>query len=336
MIRWFQPTSRGVRRSPGGGLAARAAAACVAGSAAAGSASAQLIPTDVPAPVKGLEITNNLGKTIPLHIQVTNEQGKIVSLSEYFNRPTMKDGKPADKGNKPVVIQMSYLRCPILCPTILEKFTKTIDRIDFTVGEEFDVLVVSFDHRDTPADARTHKASALLAYDRPENNDIRAGWNFVIASPESARQLGDALGFPFRYLPESDEYSHGTALFVLTPEGKISSYLTGLNYPSKDVKLALLEASRGKIGSFWDAFPLWCYHFDPTAGTYTLQAMRVMQIGSGGAAVVLGGVLLMYWRAERRRRGSVAVPSAGSTQSGNESSTSVPGRSARAFGGSMS
>lgn len=303
----------------------------------ASTSSAQLIPTDVPEPVKGLTITNNLGKFVPMYLQVTTAEGKIVSLNEFFNRPTMKDGKPAGKGNKPVVIQMSYFRCPILCPTILEKFTKTIDTIDFTVGEDFDVLVVSFDHRDKPADARSHKAAQMLAYQRPENNDIRDGWNFVIASPETSRQLGESLGFPFRYLPESDEYSHGTALFVLTPEGKISSYLTGLNYPAKDVKLALLDASNGKIGSFWDAFPLWCYHFDPNAGTYSLQAMRVMQLGSGGAAVLLGGFLGVLWWADRRRRRSSAMNTGpNGNPSVSDAQSLARGPSARVPSGSMS
>lgn len=300
------------------------------------SADAQLIPKDLPAPIKGLEITNNLGKFVPMHLQVSTAEGKIVSLNDFFNRSTMKDGKPAGKGNKPVVIQMSYFRCPILCPTILEKFTKTIDTIDFTVGEDFDVLVVSFDHRDKPADARSHKASQMLAYSKPENNDIRDGWNFVIASPETSRQLGESLGFPFRYLPESDEYSHGTALFVLTPEGKISSYLTGLNYPAKDVKLALLDASNGKIGSFWDAFPLWCYHFDPNAGTYSLQAMRVMQLGSGGAAVLLGGFLgVLWWADRRRRRLSTSAVLASSDSARSDFESPARGPSARVPSGSM-
>lgn len=347
----FDGTARALaRRGLVGALACSASLLGMVSSSAFG----QLVPKDVPAEIKGLEVTNNLGKVIPLHLQVTTADGKIVSLKEFFNRPTMKDGKPSGKGSKPVVIQMAYYRCPILCPTILDKFTKTIDTIDFTVGEDFDVLVVSFDHRDTPADARSHHASAMLAYNRPENNDIRSGWNFVIASPETSRQLGDALGFPFRYLPESDQYSHGTALFVLTPEGKISSYLTGLNYPAKDVKLALLDASNGKIGSFWDAFPLWCYHFDPNAGSYTLQAMRVMQIGSGGAAVLLGGLLGTLWVTERRRR-RIAARSDSAVMGGSATRTSVPasnaahdsssviqnsasarGPSARAIGGSMS
>lgn len=269
----------------------------------ASSANAQIIPDQLPPPVRGMELTNNLGKFVPLHLQFTDSEGRIVSLGDYFNRPVAGESAKKNKGaKKPIVIQMSYFRCPILCPTVLQKFTATINDLDFTVGEDFDVLIVSFDHRDTPSEARDRKMIQLMSYDRATTNEVRDGWHYVVSSPENARALGDALGFPFRYLPESEEYSHGTTLFVLTPEGKISSYLNGLNYPVKDVRLALLSASDGKIGSFWDAFPLWCYHFDPNAGSFTLQAMRLMRVGGAATVILIGGLLFAMHRFEVRRR----------------------------------
>jgi protein SCO1/2 len=250
----------------------------------------------MPEPVRGLEVTNHSGQQIPLTLQFTEESGKIVSLGDYFNRKAK-----LGTGKKPVVVQMMYYRCPILCPTVLHKFTDTIQQIDFTVGREFDVMLVSVDARDTAADATAQKAAQVIGYNRP-GDDVRDGWHFLTSSGDSPRKLADALGFPYRYIPEAGEYAHGACLFVLTPEGKISRYFTGLNYPSKDVRLALLEASDGKIGTIFDAFTLWCYHFDPTEGKYTLAATRIMRAGGALSVLFIGGLILTMWRFEARKK----------------------------------
>lgn len=276
----------------------RAAAAAVVGAMCmSASLLAQVVPSEMPPPVRGLEVNNKLGQQIPLHLQFKDQTGKTVSLGSYFNRPTA-DGK----GKKPVVIQMQYFRCPILCPTVLEKFTRTLNQLDFTVGSEFDALIISFDHRDQYTDAASHRLTQLASYDRPQTESVIQGWNYLVGAPETSRELADALGFPYRWLPESDEYSHGAVVFVLTPEGKISRYLTGLGYPAKDVRLALVEASSGKIGTVFDAFTLWCYHFDPNLGSYTPQAMRIMQLVSAATVLSLGGLLIAMQIHERRRR----------------------------------
>lgn len=269
----------------------------------ASPARAQLIPDEMPPPVRGLEIANNLGKQVPLSLQFTTSEGRIVSLGTFFNRPA-SSGKDR---LKPVVIQMMYYRCSILCPTVLNKFTTAIQPIDFTVGKDFDVLIVSIDPRDTPSQAAVQQAAQVMAYNRPGGDIVRDGWNFVTSSPESARALAEALGFGYRYLPESGEYSHGAALFVLTPDGKVSRTLTGLNYPASDVRLALLEASGGRIGTVFDAFTLWCYHFDPSTGTYTLAAMRIMRAGSGITVALIAALLAVMWRHEHRKKRAVGA-----------------------------
>jgi len=197
-----------------------------------------------------------------------------------------------------------YYRCPILCPLVLEKFTKTLNQIEFTAGTEFDALVVSFDPKDTPRDSVQQRANQLLFYKPPTTDSVRDGWNFLTCdkTPENAKALADALGFPYRYVPGADQYSHGAAVFVLTPEGKISRYLLGMNYPARDVRLALIEAGQGKIGSLVDRFTFWCYHYDPTTGSYTLVALRVMQIGAAGCAIALGGFIGLMFAHERRKR----------------------------------
>jgi protein SCO1/2 len=254
---------------------------------------------DRPLEVRGLEIQNKLGDRIPLELTFTTPEGKTVKLAEYFNRPSA-----AGSFNKPVVLMMVYYKCPILCPMVLDKFTDTLNQLDFTAGSEFDALVISFDGRDKPVDALTRRGGQLLYYKQPTTDAIRSGFNFLTCEtrPENARTLADALGFPYRYFPERGEFSHGAAVFVLTPEGKISRYLLGLNYKSKDVRLALLEASQGRIGNLFDAFTLWCYHYDPASGSYALLAMRVMRVGGGLTALLLGALIFALFRWERRKR----------------------------------
>lgn len=259
-----------------------------------------LPPDYVPAEIRGMEITNKLGESIPLDLTFTQVDGSTVKLGDFFNRSS-----PDGKFKKPVVLMMVYFKCPILCPMVLEKFTRTLNELDFTAGTDFDALVVSFDPRDKPADAIVQRANQLLFYKQPTTDAIRDGWHFLTCSdlPINARHLGDSLGFPFRYLPRSQEYSHGAAVFVLTPEGKISRYLLGMEYPARDVRLALLEASQGRIGNLFDRFTLWCYHFDPKEGSYTLIAMRVMQAGATLGAVVLVVFIASLLAWERRKRG---------------------------------
>lgn len=276
-----------------------------------------------PREVRGMEIENRLGEQIPLDLTFTNVDGSTVRLGDFFNRSTA-DGRT----RKPVVLLMAYYSCPILCPMVLEKFTKTLNEIDFTAGVDYDAVVVSFDPRDKPADAILQRTQQLLFYKQPTTDAIRDGWTFLTCDqvPMDARKLGDALGFPFRYLPEVKEYSHGAAVFILTPEGKLSRTLLGLEYPPRDVRLALLEASEGRIGSLVDRFTLWCYHYDPSKGGYTLIALRVMQIGAGLGALVLIGfiVSLLAWE-RRKRRGAAGKldPSASPAEPGRAASFTV-------------
>lgn len=279
---------------------------------------AQVIPSQLPAPVRGLDMANKLGQRVPLELQFTNEQGKTVSLKEYFNRKS-SDGK----SGRPVIVQMMYFRCPILCPQVLQRLTSTLNEIDLTVGKDFDVLLVSFDPRDTSKDSTERKSAQLISYNRG-SQETAGGWNFLTSTREAASSLGDALGFPFRAL-ENGEFSHGAALFVLTPEGKVSRSLVGLNYPAADVKLALLEASGGKIGTWKDAFVLWCYHFDPDAGTYTVAAMRVMRVGAAITIAFVGSLLFVMWRFEKRKRAArAALAGSPSTDASVSQDSSLP------------
>lgn len=281
------------------GAVALAAAVCSGAAARAEGPGESAEPDLRPREVRGLEIENKLGERVPLALTFTQVDGSTVRLGDFFNRTSEKTSL-----KKPVVLMMVYYRCPILCPMVLEKFTKTLNELDFTAGTEFDALVVSFDPRDKPEDAIRERANQLMFYKQPTTDSIRDGWHFLTCSnvPENARSLADALGFQYRYLMNTGEFAHGAAVFVLTPEGKISRTLLGLDYPPRDVRFALLEASEGKIGSLVDKFTLWCYHYDPNAGVYSVQAFRVMQVGASLCAVVLGAVIFGLFRWERRKR----------------------------------
>lgn len=317
------PASRCFQRP---GLLRRAVRACVLSCVAivgvfavANPAQGQVLLDEPPKEIRGLEVENHLGRTLPLDLLVRNEKGDEVKLGSYFNKPA-SDGK----SKKPVVMMMVYYRCPMLCPLVLEKFGTALGEIDFTVGLDYDAVVVSFDPRDTYKDAAVQQKARVIAYGREDKGGeggaekVAAGWNFLTATPQNARALGDALGFPYRQIPETGEYAHGACVFVITPEGKISRYLTGLNYPSKDVRLALLDASGGKIGNIFDAVTLWCYHYDPNAGSYSVQAMRIMRIGAALMTIFVASVLFAMLRIEKskKRRASLASAAASHVDAG--------------------
>lgn len=288
-----------MRRSGRAAVAALAAVLALAAS----PAWAQYIPREMPEPARGLEIRNTQGQQIDLSLSFFDEDGRAVTLAPYFNRPVGGGASAADAkdAKKPVVVVMMYFSCPLQCPLIIDHLAKRFNDLDFEVGNEFDVLFVSFDPRDKPRDAAVKKEAALLSYNRQTSDSIREGWHFLTSPPASARALADELGFPFRFLPESGEFAHPNMVYILTPEGKVARSFGKLDYPNRDFRFALMEASNGKIGDTFDKFTFWCYHFDPSSGSYTLQAMRVMQIGASATAVVLGGLLLVMLRHERRK-----------------------------------
>ena len=200
-----------------------AAAAVVCALALCGPARAGDEEPDLrPKPVRGLELKNRLGASVPRDLVFTDSTGKQVTLGWYFPRQVGESG-----AGRPVVMTLIYYKCPVMCPTLMEKLTDALNKMDFTVGNEYDVLVVSFDGRDSAQDAAREKAGQLMYYARPTDDTIRAGWNYLVTQPENVRVLADAVGFPYRYLPSAGEYSHGPVVMVLTPDGRVSRYFTG-------------------------------------------------------------------------------------------------------------
>lgn len=267
------------------------------------SALAQPLLPEVPVVARGLDVIEHLGDTLPLDLEFTNSSGQTVRLGDYFASESKKGFEA-----KPAIVAMVYYRCEIACSTVMKKLTESLNQLDFTTGKDFNAMLFSFKYDESTIEAAAAKVRYTSSYPRAKDSQVRAGWEFHTGTPESNQKLSDAIGFPFRRM-ENGEYSHPICIFVISPKGKISRYVYGYNYDPSMLKLALLEATEGKIArTLGDRFVHLCYRYDPNAGTYTLQAFRVMQIGGVVTVLGIGGLIggLRINEAVRRRRAAPA------------------------------
>jgi protein SCO1/2 len=191
----------------------------------------------------------------------------------------------------------------MLCNLVLEGLVRGLERLEWTPGDEFDIVTVSIDPREGPALAQTKQRAVLGAYGRPQ---AVAGWHFLTADAAAIEALAESVGFSYRFVPETGEYAHGAALFVLTPEGRTSRYLFGVDHDPQTLRLSLVEAAEGKIGSPLDQFLLYCYRYDAAEGRYVPIAWRLMRLGGILTVMLLGGTLFTLWLREARQRRAVA------------------------------
>jgi protein SCO1/2 len=231
-----------------------------------------------------ITIAQKLDTRIPLDLMFRNERGEIVRLEQYFGK------------GRPVLLNFVYFRCPMLCPMVLEGTTTSLTHLKFDIGSEFDVITVSIDPRDTVQRAAEMKEKYLRRYGRLDSAN---GWHFLTAHETAIRKLTDAAGFQYRYDPKSDQFAHGASLLVLTPDGRISRYLHGFEYKPRDLRLAIVEASEGKVGSITDQFLLLCFHYDPSVGKYSRNAMMFARAGGVTTVLALGGFIVFMFRRER-------------------------------------
>jgi protein SCO1 len=264
--------------------AGRGMIACVALAIVSGAAS----PADpLPPALEQVGITQKLDAALPLDLRFRDETGREVRLGDYFD------------GKRPVLLSLVYYECPMLCTLVLDGMVRTLGELEWTPGRNFRVLTVSIDPHDTPELARQKKASYLAAYGRSE---AAGDWSFLTGEQTEITRLADAVGFRYRYLEDSGEFAHPAALFVLTPEGRLSRYLFGVEHEAATVRLSLVEAAEGRIGSPVDQFLLYCYRYDAATGSYAPVARRIMQVGASASAIVLASVLVTLWIRDARRR----------------------------------
>lgn len=232
--------------------------------------------------LKEVGVDQKLNDQIPLNLAFRDEHGKPVELAQFF-------------GSKPVILTLVYYNCPMLCTQVLNGLDRSLQLIPMEIGKDFNVVTVSIDPTDRPVIAEAKQAMYAGMYRRP---GAQYGWHFLTGDEPQIKQLAAAVGFRYAYDPDSKQYAHASAIMLLTPDGKLSRYFYGVTYPERDLRLGLVEASQGKIGSPVDQILLFCYHYDPHTGKYGLLISRVLQLG-GLATVLIGGIfLILLFRGE--------------------------------------
>ncbi len=206
----------------------------------------------------------NLNAQIPLALEFKDEHGQAVSLKNYFS-------------DKPVILSLVYYDCPMLCTETLNGMVRVLRSLKWNVGDQFNVLTVSFNPRDTSALALAKKNSYGNRYGRA---GAATGWTFLTGDEDNIEKLTNAVGFHYVYDSKADQYAHSTGILVVTPQGKVSRYLYGVEYSARDLRLALVDSVNGKIGSPVDRILLYCYHYDPLTGTYGVRVMRVLRVAA--------------------------------------------------------
>lgn len=243
--------------------------------------------TALPPAAREVDIDEHLGRPLDKALRFTDAQSKGVQLGEYLS-----DGKP-------VVLVLAYYQCPMLCGLVLKGLTDELKHVGLDLGEQYRALTISFDPRDRPEAARQKQASTLSGLGQP---DRATAWPFLVSDETESQALADALGFRFAYDPRTDQYAHPAVVFVLTPDGRISRYLYGVSFPARDLRLALVEASQGKIGTIVDRVLLTCYRYDPATRRYGPYILGFIRIGALAILIIITAMLGIFWRGERRRQ----------------------------------
>jgi protein SCO1 len=236
-----------------------------------------------PPGLKNVGIEQRLNEQIPPDLAFRDQTGNKVHLADYF-------------GGKPMILNLVYYKCPMLCSEVLSGLTSALTPMKLDVGKDFEVLTVSFDPRETSEDAIATSARYLKRYGRP---GAERGWHFLTGPQASIDSLTRAAGFEYQYDKGSGQFAHSTAILVLTPEGKIAQYYYGVEFPSKDLRLALVQASQNKIGNIVDQILLYCYQYDPAAGKYNLIIFRVLRLAGVATMLLLGGLMFILFRRGR-------------------------------------
>jgi protein SCO1/2 len=232
--------------------------------------------TQVYAPSRLLQavgINQKMNAQIPLDLPLADESGQDVTLRQYID--------------KPVILALVYYQCPSLCNMVLNGVLSSAKRLDMTAGKEYEVIAVSFDPRETPQMAAAKKQTYLKDYRR---QGAEQGWHFLTGPETSSKTLAAAVGFRYVYDAMTNQYAHSSAIMILTPAGRVARYFYGIQYPPRDLRLGLVEASNEKIGTPTDQVLLYCFHYDPTTGKYALVIMNVLRL----AALITLGALLTF------------------------------------------
>lgn len=242
-----------------------------------------------PEPMKAVHIDEKLGDKLPMDLTFTDANRQTVRLGDVISK------------DRPTILNLGYYRCPMLCDLVIDGVANAAADIPLTIGRDYRIVTVSIDPSDTPPAARLKQTQSIEKFNGPVPSD---GWRFFVGRQDDIATLADAVGFGYEYLPESNEFAHPAVIVIITPDGRISRYLRGVRFDSKTLRLSLVEASDGQIGSTIDQLLLTCFHFDPQAGTYNVTAMAIMRGGGLITIIVLAGAIGVWLLREHRRKKS--------------------------------
>jgi protein SCO1/2 len=246
--------------------------------ALAGAARGQMQAVGVrPELLKDVGIDQKLNNQVPLNLEFRDEKGRPVQLGKYFE-------------GKPVILSLVYYQCPMLCTQVLNGLLQGLKDLPMDVGKQFEVITVSIDPRDNTAEAEAKQIMYTGLYGRPS---AVQGWHFLTGKDVQIHELADAVGFRYAFDAQSGQYAHASAIMVLTPEGKVSRYFYGIDFPARELRLGLVEASANKIGSPVDQILLYCYHYDPATGKYGVVIANVLRAAAAFTVFAIG--LLIYF-----------------------------------------
>ena len=257
---------------------------------AASSVSAQLAAEQATSEVEEISFEQKLNSQVPLDLAFRDSEGALVKLGDYF-----KDGKP-------VVLSLVYYECPMLCNLVMNGMLNALQDVPYLINKDFQVVTLSFDPEETHVLAEAKKANYVQELGRP---GAKEGWNFLVGEEGPIRQVAESVGFTYKYDEKTDEYAHRSGIMILTPDGRVSRYLPGTDYPARDFRFGLVDASDGKIGSVADKVFLLCYHYDPALGQYSLMITRVINVACTVTVLLVGILLYVLLKREKRIRAKI-------------------------------
>jgi protein SCO1/2 len=238
-----------------------------------------------PAPLQGVEIEEKLNAQVPVGASFLDQDGKPVHIADFLGK------------GKPVVVALVYYECPMLCGLVLGGMARGMKETGLELGKDYTALSISFDPREKPAQGFVRQKHYLQSFDKADRKDV---WPFLVGQDAQIHLVTDAVGFRYKFDEETKQYAHGAAILVLTPDGRVSRYLYGVEFPGRDLRLALVEAADGKVGTSFDRFLLTCYRYDPVARKYVPYAMGMVRAGALLVLFGLASVLFVFWRREAK------------------------------------
>lgn len=236
--------------------------------------------------LKHVGIEQRIGVSLPLDLEFNDETGTPVSLGSYF-------------GDKPVILTLVYYDCPMLCTEVLNGLNRSLAPLNYSIGEEFEVVTVSFDPRESPTLASQKKAVYTQRYGRPGTGE---GWHFLTGEAAAIDALTESVGFNYVYDETEGQFVHGSAIMIISPKGTVSHYFFGIEYPSEDIRLAIIESSEEKLGNVFDQIMLYCFNYDPEQGRYGVAIMNAMRLAGLVTLLAMGSFMVVMFKRDRRRR----------------------------------